>query len=72
MDIKQRQGIVVRPVERLSEKQIRLIDQTSRTLLEDPGLRERLGTAARRTVETRFTDEQVAQRMLVLYDALRG
>jgi len=38
LEIKQRQGIVVRPVERLSEKQIRLIDQTSRTLLEDPGL----------------------------------
>lgn len=34
----QRQGILVRPQCRMSEKQIRLIDETSRELLENPGL----------------------------------
>jgi trimethylamine--corrinoid protein Co-methyltransferase len=38
-DIEQREGVLVRPHERLSESQIRLIDGVSRDLLEDPGLR---------------------------------
>src|SRR5262249_15991462 len=33
-------------------------------LLEDPALRERLGRAARRTVEERYTDTAIAQRSL--------
>ena len=36
--IKQRQGVLVQPQDRLSEKQIRLIDSMSRELLEKPGL----------------------------------
>ncbi len=34
----QREGVVVRPLRRLSEQQIKLIDGVSRDLLEDPGL----------------------------------
>lgn len=35
---KQREGMLVKPQERLSEKQVRLVDAVSRELLEDPGL----------------------------------
>lgn len=35
---KQRQGILVRPHCRLNEKQLKIIDETSRKLLENPGL----------------------------------
>ncbi len=38
MSDKQRQGVLVKPVERLSKKQVELIDRVSRELLEDPGL----------------------------------
>lgn len=34
----QRQGVLVKPQRRLSEEQVRLIDEISRDLLEDPGL----------------------------------
>jgi len=34
----QREGVVVRPLQRLSQEQIELIDGVSRDLLEDPGL----------------------------------
>jgi len=34
----QREGVVVRPLDRLSDAQVRLIDGVSRDLLEDPGL----------------------------------
>jgi trimethylamine--corrinoid protein Co-methyltransferase len=37
-EIAQREGIVVRPEERLNEQQVRLIDGISRELLQDPGL----------------------------------
>jgi trimethylamine---corrinoid protein Co-methyltransferase len=37
-DTAQRQGILVRPEQRLSEEQIRLVDGISRELLKDPGL----------------------------------
>jgi trimethylamine--corrinoid protein Co-methyltransferase len=38
MPEKQREGVLVRPHERLSESQVRLVDSVSRELLEDPGL----------------------------------
>ena len=38
MTVKQREGVVVDPQCRLSDAQIRLVDQASRNLLEDPGL----------------------------------
>ncbi len=37
-DLKQREGVLVRPEQRLSEKQIKLVDEVSRELLEDPGI----------------------------------
>lgn len=40
-------------------------------LIEDIGLRDRLGNAARNTVTTRFTDTGSALRMLEVYGALR-
>lgn len=39
-------------------------------LLTDPGLRQRLGTAARDTVVTRFTLDRVVQQYLELFEAL--
>jgi len=36
--VKQREGILVSPHERLSESQVKLVDEVSRELLEDPGL----------------------------------
>ena len=41
---KQREGILVRPHCRLSEAQVRLVDEVSRQLLEDPGLLSSDGT----------------------------
>ena len=38
MDEKQREGVLVNPHCRLSESQVRLVDEVSRELLEDPGL----------------------------------
>ena len=38
MDLKQREGVLVKPKNRLDDKQVSIIDQTSRELLEDPGL----------------------------------
>lgn len=38
MNKKQREGILVKPHCRLSEAQVRLVDEVSRELLEDPGL----------------------------------
>ncbi len=38
MDRKQREGVLVKPHERLSPDQIELVDEVSRELLEDPGL----------------------------------
>lgn len=40
-------------------------------LLEDPGLRHRLGAQARRTVEVRFTDIETATRSLAVYERIR-
>jgi glycogen(starch) synthase len=40
-----------------------------RTVVADPGLRERLGSAARAEVEARLTDTKVAQRILDTYRA---
>ncbi|GAG33904.1 unnamed protein product, partial [marine sediment metagenome] len=34
----QREGVLVRPLDRLSQTQVKLIDGVSRDLLEDPGL----------------------------------
>lgn len=36
--IKQREGVLVKPKDRLSEEQVRVIDGASRDLLQDPGL----------------------------------
>jgi glycosyltransferase involved in cell wall biosynthesis len=36
-------------------------------LIEDAGLRERLGAAARRTVEASFTDVEIAQQSVACY-----
>lgn len=41
-------------------------------LLEDPGLRERLGHAARRTIEERYTDARIAQQSLDHYRTALG
>ncbi len=41
-----------------------------RTLVEDTGLRERLGRAARRTAETQFRRERYAREVLEVYRAL--
>jgi glycosyltransferase involved in cell wall biosynthesis len=41
-------------------------------LLDDPGLRARLGVAARRRVEARFSRAQMARATAGLYDALLG
>ncbi|WP_426757118.1 glycosyltransferase family 4 protein [Myxococcus sp. Y35] len=41
-----------------------------RTLLEDAALRERLGTAARRTAASRFSRERYARELLALYRSL--
>jgi len=38
MSEKQREGVLVEPTPRLSESQVRLVDQVSRDLLQDPGL----------------------------------
>lgn len=38
MSIKQREGVLVTPQKRLTEEQVRLIDASSRELLENPGL----------------------------------
>jgi trimethylamine--corrinoid protein Co-methyltransferase len=35
---KQRQGVLVKPYERLTQKQIEKVDETSRSILEDQGL----------------------------------
>ena len=43
-----------------------------RRLLADEGLRLRLGAAARRRVESGFTQEHVARQTLALYDSLRA
>jgi glycosyltransferase involved in cell wall biosynthesis len=39
-------------------------------LVEDPALRERLGQAARRAVEDRYTDTAMARRSVALWQAL--
>lgn len=41
-----------------------------RTMLEDPGLRERCGAAARAEVERRLTDTMVAQQSVEIYQAV--
>jgi glycosyltransferase involved in cell wall biosynthesis len=41
-----------------------------RTLVEDSGLRERLGRAARKTAVERFSRERYAQEILNVYRAL--
>lgn len=38
MPQRQREGVLVTPVDRLSESQVRLVDEVSREILEDPGL----------------------------------
>ena len=38
MSTRQREGVVVTPYCRLSDAQVRLVDATSREILEDPGL----------------------------------
>lgn len=38
MENKQREGVVVQPEERLSEKQVKIVDGMSRELLQDPGI----------------------------------
>jgi glycosyltransferase involved in cell wall biosynthesis len=39
-------------------------------LIEDPTLRERLGSAARETVRTRYCDTRVARQALDVYEGL--
>lgn len=50
----------------------RAFTQALEELLADPGLRDRLGAAARRTVEQSFTDVQIARRSVDVYRQAMG
>jgi glycosyltransferase involved in cell wall biosynthesis len=53
-----------------ADQPMRFVDALSE-LIESRGHRERLGTAARQTVEDRFTDELVARQSLEVYESAR-